>query len=111
MADLWQYALGREDRPFDSAAEGGATVTVKPTPDYKKELNAWIIGYEKALARIRLSCESGPRTHFKNTENSYEALEIPKKSYGVRDLATVDIAFQEITRSNLSDHANIEACG
>ena len=101
LQKLWLVTIGKETSPAEST----------PTAGSKEKLLAWEDKNARAIALIRLSCESGPRIHIKAMDQATAVWEELRNQYGVSDQATLDLAIQSICRSVQADYKSIGEYG
>ena len=112
----WKYASGRiKLRPKPVFLEGSivdetSSAEASRRKKHEKELETWQQekdefdeGHEEAMSVIHLTTMPEPREHIKGHTNAEEAIAKLLKQYGTSNMATVDLAFQEICRSNMDD--------
>ena len=84
-------------------------VYVEKMKKYEKDLKKYVENHEKIMIEIRLICEIKSRVHLVNVKNAHKTLKTLRKLYEVNDLTVIEIFWRESTRTNLSNHINIEA--
>ena len=116
---LWKWASGRSKCPIGPPPEPtpigpAAEVTEAQRKEHEKQVEEWLEkvdkfdkGHEEAMAVISLTVMPGPREHIEGYTNSELAIAKLSEQYGVSNMATVDMSYQEICRSNMDDFPNL----
>ena len=107
LDQLWLVVSGRETSP--TRPKGEATPKELEIY-YEKKLN-FDDKNARAVAVIRLSCESGPKIHIKDTQEAPAVWRELEKQYGATDLATLDLAIQSICGARQVDFTSVEHYG
>ena len=108
---LWLVVIGKETSPTEPESTSTESSSSKEQETYTEKLLAWEDKNARAVAIIRLSCESGPRVHIKGMEDGVAVWIMLKKQYEVSDMTTLDLAIHSICQSVQSDFKTLDEYG